>query len=314
MRHLLLALLLALPFVGCGPDDDDPFGRGGTPTDDDDGTEDVDPEDISGWVEFRRRSIESAENTVDVIAFAAYWQPLPVEFGAPVPQETDQCTSGTNQPDLFDLPQHENDVGDTIIELQDDEEVLLDEIDPELNRFFAEVGTESWEPEQEYTIRITGGADGEAASFDGALGTPEVMALTDAVTQVADGLLVRWFGQNSNGHVELRFVGEPLDVEGKDEGAVRWVACRLHDDGQHTIEYSNFDVFDGDVTLMTLTRKRSTDFEYAPNRIARAVGSSVVHNQYVFAELPGDDDDSGHHPDDDDDDDSAEHDDDDSAD
>lgn len=310
MRHLLLSLLLLLPLLACGPADDDPFGRGDGTSDDDDATEDVNEEDLSGWVEFQRRSIVSSENTVEVFAFASYFQPLPVEFGAPVPQELDRCASGTSQPDLFDLPINEQDVGDTAIVLIDGSEVLLDEIDPELNRYLTEADTESWEPEQEYSIRITGGGDGEAATFEGSLGTPEVLALTDEVTEVADGLLIRWFGQNSNGHVELRFVGEPLQVEGKDEGAVRWVACRLHDDGQHTIEYSNFDVFDGDVTLMELTRKRSTDFEYAPNRTARAVGSSVVHNQWIFPDVPGDDDDSADHGDDDD---SADHGDDDDS-
>jgi len=303
MRLLLLLLSLALtfPLAACGPEDDDPFGRGDSGDDDDDATEDVGPEDIAGWIEFQRRSNVSSENTVEVFAFSAFFPPVPVDFGAPVPQEMDACASGTSQPSLFDLPQNQYDVGNTVLHLAEDEEAVIEDLDPELNRFVVEIDTESWVPEQEYGVSLVGGADADAATFDGILGTPEVLALTDDIVEVADGLLIRWFGQNSNGHIEARFIGAPLEVEGEDEGAIRWVACRLNDDGQHTLAFSEFDVFDGDQTLVELVRKRSTDLEYAPDRIARVVGSSVVHTPWQFPDVPGDDDDSA----DDDDDDSA---------
>ena len=312
LRFLLttLAMVLLLPVLpGCPPDEPDPFPRGTGDDDDDDTDDEVGEDDIAGWVQFTRRSAISAENTVEVSAFAAYFQPELVEYGPPVPEEMDSCASGTTQPSEFDLPQHQLDVGDTVITL-DAVQITLDEIDPELSRYFTEAGTEDWVPEQEYDVRITGGSAAEAATFEGALGTPEVLALTDDLVEVDDGLLIRWFGQNSNSHVELRFVGDPLDVEGEDEGAIRWVACKLVDDGQHTIAPAEFEVFDGDLTLVSLSRKRSTTIEIADNRRVRVVGDSQVHAQWAFPDVPGDDDDSGH-GDDDDDDDSTDHDDDD---
>lgn len=288
MRRVPLLILAALLASGCRTPAEDPFARDPLPEDDDDDV--VEPTNLGGaWIEFQRTTV-FPDPSATAAAFATYFAPSDYQAAPPLPKELDACRSGTDEAADITLPGSTLDAGVTSLVLLDGTEAALEDWDPDAGRWRADISNEDWVPAQEYDVTIAGGEDIEARSLPGQLGTPEVMALLDTPTWTDDGLALRWFGANNNSHIEGRWISDPVEG-GEDEGLVRWVTCRLHDDGEEVIDLDEFVSLDGLDGTFVLYRSRTTSFQFDEETFGTVVGSSVVTAAWEAPPL-GDDDDS----------------------
>ena len=282
--HLLLALLAALGLLatGCGgPSDDDDGFNTGVGDDDDDDDDTPGPDDRGAYVEFAR-SNTYGESSATATAISAWYNATPTEVRVPIPDDLDSCWSGTNDVDLYGIPIHQHDVGTPSITLLDGSsfEMSYDEV---MERWLGSTSAENWESNQEYEIAISGGADREAATYPGVLGTPAPLQLLD-MDHAEDGLFLEWYGGNNNGHVELRFIQES-QPDGEKLAQQTWVACRLLDDGQHVIDWADLKNQNDGPAELSLSRMASTNFDLDGLTQGMAVGISTVKATYVPPDL-----------------------------
>jgi hypothetical protein len=303
---LLLSLLaLAVPLVvaGCQPEEPDPFDRSGNGSgddDDDDATDEPGEDALDGWIEFVRDNVHgSTQASVEILA--SWFPAQEVERRPDFAADLDGCSERTLESTDFDVPDSTLDAGGTTLVLLDGTEVPL-QLSGGL--FRATLPSAAWVGEQEYVVRVGGGADIPPLELTGAesLGTPAALLVTSVELDPGVDLTIDWTGENNNGEVLLHLVGED------DDGETALVGCRLSDDGDATIPWDELEGLEGLEVYMEMVRSRSTDFDIPEERIGRVEGISQVRHLLDFPDLGDDDDDDAV-----DDDDSAGDDDDDSS-
>ena len=252
----LLCLVAALPLLvsACGQQQstESPFGStsgsGGGDDDDDDATSGDDETFSSGWIEVSRVASLGAASAV--IQAVASWYPGQAVMVRPnIADDLDDCITGSGDAAMYGLPESELDVGLTVLSMNNGDQVL--ELDGDHHS--ANLPYSSWEANQEYDIQTTGGEDVDAMELEGALGTPSSIALS-GVEQEETGYNIEWLGGDNANEI-------PLHVTIEENGVLHWIGCRVLDDGEFLLPFTDTASLPAGLATLELRRQVVTEFE-----------------------------------------------------
>jgi hypothetical protein len=275
---LVLSSLLAL---GCGTPSDNGNGFGTGTRDDDDAADDDDDAfvdiDRSAYLEFNRSS-EFEQGEALTVMFSSWFNVSDFEPRIPLPPKIDTCHSDSNPAGTFGTPPTQHDIGVPSVTTPDGSVIEL-ELDGDY--WFGATSTNDWESHQDYDIAISGGADRDAAQYPGALATPSVLTLLN-LEENEDGLYLEWYGENNNGHVEVRLI-HTSDLPDQIQ---TWVVCRFFDDGEHTVTWQDFELLSGMPVELEVLRSVTANFETDQGAPGVASGTSTAFTTLTMPVVP----------------------------
>ena len=288
MSSLLVAvaLLAALALsAGCQPEDP-PFvwgggGGGSSNDDDDDAVGSPDETWAVARIEVTRSDIEGTTGAI-IRAVGSWFPNQSVQLRPDPPDDLDSCHTGSSPSGQFVIPDSTLDVGNMILVMADGEHTL----DFDDGYFQDVLPYNSWNPNDEFDIVVTGGPGLDATEFSGAIGTPPSVAIS-GVEESGGEVTVEWLGGQDINQVTILVTASADD-------SMSWVSCKVQDDGQFTVNSAALSSLPTGTALLDIRRevRSSIDVDGQPGVVigtsSASVGGSIA--------AAGDDDDSAAQP------------------
>jgi hypothetical protein len=199
-----------------------------------------------GWVQIERS--QALGGGPALRATASFHAPAEYALWPVEATELDECVRGEASIEDWILPPSDLDVGTPSLLLAKEDLAL----DYDGTWWSRQLSTSYWEPNQEFTLRLSGGPDLPANFFEAVIGTPATLTL-DEFAEGPDGLSLAWSNPTGDGDVRVLF--------SRDDQPEDWLYCRFDDDGEQLMPWSELEgvLPEGDYTV-EVRRQSSADF------------------------------------------------------